>query len=320
MSKVLSSTVEINTLAKWHTAFISTVVCLVVLITSPLAGAASGAGPSHCADYARYATGIDIIGSPKDWDNYAARYGYYLSDAPVTGGVISFEPGAYGADGSYGFVGVVSYYKDDGNYWKVGVRYADAQGQAAGQYYYTGVYEKEYRLLKGDPSVHYVYRDGRYYEPKYYACPEYPDAGQAIISRQYAFPNRASYQTVYSYDRDVVASIASGRMVRVLARAEVGETMWVFVESSRYPGVYYAKTSLCEYGKDERLEKFNPHSPASEEMYYAKAYGDTLIDLGYGDYSKLAGHDGKVTITVKKGGNVKSLQTVQTITLQLKRN
>jgi hypothetical protein len=102
--------------------------------------------------------------------------------------------------------------------------------------------------------------------------------------------------------------------VRILARAEVGETLWVLVKSPYAKGKVYARTY---YEGKAQLRKFNARSPEAYQMYYARDYGDAVLDLGYYDYSKIVGQRGDVTIMIKKGGNPMQLVPVQTITLQL---
>jgi hypothetical protein len=274
----------------------------------------------YYASYARYATGISIFGSPKDWDKYAARYGYYVSDRPVVGGVATFEPGAYNIDYKYGFVGLVIYYRDDVSYWRIGVRYAGSDGDASQEYDYLDVSEKEYRVAKGDQAVHYIYR---YYpnatSSAYYTWSEYVDSGQVTTDRKYSASNEVKPLMVYSADDVVTAYFDQGQVVRTMCKAEVGETLWVFVESTNKPGVVFAKAPYYQNGRDG-LQQFNPYTAAAQQMYYAKDYGDTVLDLGYEDYSKLASYGGKVTITVKKGSYAAYLKTIQTITLQVRDN
>jgi len=262
--------------------------------------------------FVRYATGINIYGSPKDWYILAARYGYYVSDEPVNGSVVSFEPGAYGTNNAYGFLGVVIYYRDDGGYWRIGTRYAypTERGSYYDDYYYAK--EQEFRVLKKDPKVRFIYRNGMNAHPKgYYYYPEY--VGYNIIDKQYPFSDGTEEVTVYPDKNYVKTYVRAGRIVRVLAKAEVGETLWVFIQTPYNAGATYARTYY--YSGKESLKKFDAYSSDAYRMYYAKDYGDTVLDLGYADYSKIAGDSGEVTIIIKKGDDPKQLETLQTISL-----
>jgi hypothetical protein len=266
------------------------------------------------AGYVRRATGIDLFGAPKDWHEFAARYGYYVSDRPVPGGVVCFEGGAYGASEAYGFVGVVVYYQDRGEHWEIVTRYAyptDGRG-------YDGDYVKEqsFRVLKNDPRAHYIYRGGDNARPGgYYTRPEY--AGHNVVGEDYVFQGEAKdVVAVRPEDEHARAYVRPGQVIRVLAKAEVGETLWVFVETPYRAGTVYAVT---HYGGGARLVKYDGSSPDAQRMYYAKNYGDTVLDLGYADYSGIAGDSGEVNITVKKGGDPAHLVTLQTVRLQLER-
>lgn len=261
--------------------------------------------------FVRYATGINIYGSPKDWPTLAAQYGYYVSDEPVAGSVVSFEPGSYGTNSSYGFLGVVAYYQDGGNYWKVGTRYAYSAKGADYYYGHSYVREEEFQVTKKDPKVRYIYRSGMNARPKGYYYPEY--AGYNVVDKQHPFSDETREVTVYTEKSYVKTRVTAGQVVRVLAKAEVGETLWVFIHTPYQAGTTYAQT-YYDSGK-ESLKKFNPGSADAYRMYYAKDYGDTVLDLGYANYSKIAGGSGEVTITIKKGEDPKQLKTLQTISL-----
>jgi surface antigen len=318
MSKLLNPKANQLSFLKSLEGIVSTVVCLVLICLSSVIEAGTRTSPEgRYTYYARTVTGINIYGSPKDWHRYATLYGYNISNKPVVGAIISFEAGAYGADSAYGLVGVVAYYEDAGNYYRIKVRYANSYRETTGQYGYSGVSEREYRVLKNDPAVHYIYQPAQASAPRYYSCPEYSDSDEVILGKQYAISGKEKFLTIYCEDANVRAYIEPGQLIRILARSEVGETVWVFVETPYSPGVIFAKTPFYEHGKDEQLMRFNPYEPKSQDMYYARKYGDIALDLGYGDYSKIAGNNGKVTITIKKGGDARYLQTTQTINLQI---
>ena len=274
---------------------------------------AQATSPAPDTSYVRYATGIDIYGSPKDWYRLAARYGYHVSEQPVVGGVVCFDNGAYGTNPVYGSVAVVVYYQDEGNYWNIGTRYAYPATDGANYDYYSYVKEQSYRVLKNDPNVHYIYRRGMNVRPiGYYSRPEY--AGYDAVGKQYTLSNETKELTIYPKKDYVKAYVGAGQVVRVLAKAEVGETLWVLVKTPYRAGKIYAQTS--NYGK-EQLRRFAADSTNASELYYAQNYGDTVLDLGYADYSKIAGDSGEVTITIKKGKDPMRLQPLQTISLQL---
>lgn len=263
-------------------------------------------------NYVRSATGIYIYGNAGEWHTLAARYGYYVSDRPVPGGAVSFEGGAYGASNAYGFVGVVVYYHDRGDYWEVGTRYAH---KAEGASYYNGSYVKEqaFRVKKNDARAHYIYRSGTNVRPGgYYTRPEY--FGHSVVGKQYAFSTQTEEVVVYQPDVYTKATVGPNQVVRVLAKAEAGETIWVFVETPYRAGNVYART--YHEGK-EHLRRFDVSSPDASHMYYAKNYGDTVLDLGYADYSEIAGDSREVTITIKKGSHPARLQILQVVRLQL---
>lgn len=289
-------------------------VCFAALVVPSAANKTEAKAISErpLTSYVRYATGINIYGSPKDWYTLATRYGYYLSDKPVTGGVLCLTGGAYGTNTAYGFVGVVFYYHDDGDYWNIGTRYS--YPTESGNYSnHSYVKEQAFRVLKKDANVHYIYRASMNASPgSYYTRPEYQ--GPNSVGNQYMLAGGTTDVTVYSEKTYVKAYVGSGQVVRVLAKAEVGETLWVFVKTSDRKGYVYAKTYD---GEKEQLRRFNPYSLEAHQMYYAKNYGDTILDLGYADYSKIAGTGAEVTITVKKGGDPMRLLPLQTITLQM---
>ncbi len=266
-------------------------------------------------DYVRRATGIDLFGAPKDWHSFAARYGYYVSDKPVPGGVVCFEGGAYGASEAYGFAGVVIYYQDRGDHWEVGTRFAYL---AEGRSYYDDSYVKEqvFQVFKNDPRAHFIYRGGMNLRTGgYYTRPEY--VGHNVVGEYHAFSGDAKdVVAVYPKSNYERAFVRAGQVVRVLAKAEVGETLWVFIETPYRAGTVYAVT---HYGGGERLMQFDASSPEAARMYFAKDYGDTVLDLGYADYSRIAGDSGEVTITIKKGGDPARLLPLQTVRLQLDR-
>lgn len=147
---------------------------------------------------------------------------------------------------------------------------------------------------------------------------EYSDSQGVIAGKRYQFTKAIKELVIYSKDQEVKASVDSGEIVRILAKAEAGETLWVFVGTSYHPGSVYAKTYYYGYGATEKLREFNAFAGDAYKMYYVKNYGDNLLDLGYADYAKLAGNNGEITITVKKGGEPRSLKTIQTITLSYK--
>ena len=272
--------------------------------------ATPAAARGHDTSYVRYATGINIYGSPKDWHALAPRYGYYVSRVPVPGGAVCFEQGAYGADDTYGLVAVVVYYRDEGGYWHIVTRYAH---QGAGQYEHSPVEERVFRVRKNDPAVHYIYRGGAG-AGGYYYRPEY--AHGKVEGRRYPLTGGTGAATVYAEGGHTSASAVAGQPVRVLAQAAAGETLWVFVETPYRAGETYAVT---HDGGRERFRKFDARASESARMYYVKGYGDAVLDLGYVDYSALAGAGGKLTITIKKGEDPSRLVPVQTVTLRLAR-
>lgn len=152
--------------------------------------------------------------------------------------------------------------------------------------------------------------------PKYYT--EYSNSQGSIDGKRNQLTKGIREIVIYSKDQDVKYSIEEGQVVRILARAEAGQTMWVFVKTSYKPEAVYAKTRSNEYALTEKLSEFNASTGEAYNMYYAKNYGDYVLDLGYADYSNIAGYKGEVTITVKKGEDPKNLQTIQTITLSYK--
>lgn len=266
--------------------------------------------------YVRSATGIDLFGAPKDWHRLAPRYGYYVSDRPVAGGVVCFAGGAYGSSDAYGFAGVVVYYRDRGAYWEVVTRYAYA-GEGRGRYDDSHVMEKAFHVSKHDARARYIYRGGAAGRPAgYYARPEY--VGHNVVG-DYHVLSGGTQNVVAIYPaggQDERAYVKPGQVVRVLAKAELGETLWVFVETPYRAGTVYAVT---HYGDASRLVKYDGSAPEASRMYYAKDYGDTVLDLGYADYSRIAGDSGEVTITVKKGADPARLMPLQTVRLHLYR-
>jgi hypothetical protein len=265
------------------------------------------------SSYVRYATGMNIYGSPKEWYTLATRYGYYVADKPVTGGVVSFDSGAYGTTSPYGFVGVVVYYQEDGGYWNIGTRYAYAATASGNYYSHSYVKEQSFRVLKKYPQVHFIYRSGmNARHDTYYYQPEY--AGYEVVGKQYTLSDETKEVTVYPENSYVKEYVRPGQVVRVLARAEVGETLWVFVKTPYRTGKVYVKTY---YQGKEQLKAFDASAADAYQMYYVKNYGDTVLDLGYADYSKIAGDSGEVTITIKKGRDPMRLQPLQSISLQL---
>lgn len=261
--------------------------------------------------YVRYATGINIYGNPQDWYALASYYGYELSDKPVRGGVVSFQKGAYGTNAVYGFVGLVLYYQDSGNYWDLGVRYAYPTTGRMNYYNHSPAREQSFHVLKDDKSVHYIYRRGENLKAdSYYIYPHY--AGYNIVGEREAFSPGGDESVVYPKPALVKTYLASGKLVRILARAEVGQTLWVFVKAPGHSRYTYART--YSEGK-EKWVKFDPYSDDAHRMYYASNYGDTVLDLGYVDYSKIAGSKGEVIVTIKKGNKPNELMTLQTIKL-----
>ena len=147
---------------------------------------------------------------------------------------------------------------------------------------------------------------------------EYADSEGAITGKRYRLPKERKELVVYSNDPNVKANVEANQVVRILAKAEAGETLWVFIGTAYHPGMAYAKSYAYGYGSVERLQEFDPYASYAYRMYYVKSCDDNLVDLGYGDYSKLAGYSGAVTITVKKGEDPKDLKTIQTINLSYK--
>jgi hypothetical protein len=261
--------------------------------------------------YVRYATGINIYGNPQDWYTLASYYGYEVSDKPVRGGVVSFQKGSYGTNAAYGFVGVVLYYQDSGNYWDLGVRYAYPAAASTNYFSHSPAREQSFHVLKNDSTVHYIYRRGESLKADaYYFFPQY--AGYGIEGERQAFSPGNEEFTIYPEKSYVRAYVGSGKLVRILAKAEVGETLWVFVKAPGYSPYTYARTFF--EGKEKWL-RFNSYSNEAYRMYYANSYGDTILDLGYVDYSKIAGANGDVSITIKKGSKPDELVTLQTIKL-----
>lgn len=263
-------------------------------------------------NYVRSATGIYIYGNAREWHTLAARYGYYVSDKPVPGGAVCFEGGAYGASDAYGFVGVVVYYHDRGDYWEVGTRYA-YKVEGANHYSDSSVREQAFRVMKKDARAHYIYRSGMNARPGgYYTRPEY--VGHGVVGKQYALSTHTQEVVVHQQDVYAKASVGPNQVVRVLAKAEPGETIWVFVETPYRAGTVYART---HYDGKEHLRRFAASAPDASRMYYAKNYGDTVLDLGYADYSEIAGDSREVTITIKKGSDPVRLQLLQVVRLHL---
>lgn len=145
---------------------------------------------------------------------------------------------------------------------------------------------------------------------------EYSDSQGVIAGKRYQLTRETKELVIYSKDENVRATVEPGQVVRILAKVVSGETLWVFVGTPYHPGVVYARTYA--YGSTEKLREFNANTGDAYRMYFVKNYGDTILDMGYADYAKIAGTDGEVTITVKKGGDPRSLKTIQTITLSYK--
>lgn len=312
----------INSLGSKVNCFLRMLVILSVTCATVLTGLlavdfaeAKTTPVSSDTSYVRYATGINIYGAPKDWYGLAVHYGYYVSDQPVPGGVVSFEKGAYGTNSTYGFVGVVVYYREVGNYWDFGARYSYPATERTIYYNHAFAKEQSFRVLKKDPNVHYIYRHGENKRPDgYYFRPEY--VGYEVLGTRQPLAAEKREVTVYSENVFAKAFVGSGQVVRILAKAEVGETIWVFIKTSHQPKITYAKTYY--YGKEE-LSRFDPYSGQAYKMYYAKDYGDSVLDLGYGDYSNIAGKGGEITVTLKKGNDPRRLVPLQTIRLRLGR-
>ncbi len=261
--------------------------------------------------YVRYATGINIYGNPQNWYALASYYGYELSDKPVRGGVVSFQKGAYGTNADYGFVGVVLYYQDSGNYWDLGVRYAYPTTGRLNYFNHSQAREQSFHVLKNDRDVHYIYRRGENLKAdSYYFDPQY--AGYSIVGERKAFSPGSDEITVYPEKAFARAYLGSGKLVRILAKAEVGQTLWVFVKAPGHSRYTYARA--YSEGK-EKWFKFDEYSDHAYRMYYASNYGDTVLDLGYVDYSKIAGANREVIVTIKKGNKPDELVTLQTIKL-----
>jgi len=108
----------------------------------------------QCTTYAKCATGLNITGDGKDWDNNAGSKNK-VGSTPIVGGAMNFEKGAYGADSNHGHVGKVMSYKSDGSYWKVTVRHANWSTKFS-NCGCDNVSEKEFRVKKGDSQVHYI--------------------------------------------------------------------------------------------------------------------------------------------------------------------
>ena len=147
---------------------------------------------------------------------------------------------------------------------------------------------------------------------------EYADSEGTITGKRYALTRDKKELVVYSSNQNVKADVEPNQVVRILAKAEAGETLWVLIGTGYHPGTAYAKSYAYGYGPVERLQAFDPYASYAYRMYYVKNCDDNLLDLGYGDYSKLAGYNGSVTITVKKGEDPKELKTIQTINLSYK--
>jgi hypothetical protein len=304
---------KVNGFFRWLCSF--ALAGLLALTMLPAIGRtlakSNAVGPD--TDYVRYATGINIYGAPKDWYMLAPQYGYYLSETPVVGGVVSFRGGTYGTNSNYGFVALVVYYKELGDYWDLGTRYAYPKSDGVRYYNHFSAKEQTFRIRKHDPNVYYIYRRGENLRPAgYYFYPEY--AGYDVVGKQNVLSSETKEVTVYPDTNSGTAYVGPGQVVRVLAKAEIGETMWVLVHTPYRKGSVYAKTY---YNGKEQLTKFNAASPDARYMYYVQNYGDTVIDLGYADYSKIAGGAGQVKITIMKGGDPMKLQPLQTVTLQL---
>ena len=110
-----------------------------------------------CVEYARAATGIQIYGDGKDWDDNAAAYGYSISSTPVIGGAMNFEAGAHGANGTYGHVAKVVYaYEYTWNHWVVKVRHANWGGTDS-HLGCNNVSYKIFTIVEGDNTVHFIY-------------------------------------------------------------------------------------------------------------------------------------------------------------------
>lgn len=160
-----------------------------------------------------------------------------------------------------------------------------------------------------------LYHFGLDVRPIYYT--EYSSSGGVLIGKRFQMSKDVKELVIYSEDPYVKRYVQQGQVVRILARAERGETLWIFVETSNHPGGVYAKTGLHNYGAVEKLQEFNSSTGDAYRMYFARAYGDTVLDLGYADYSKIAGK-GEAIISVKKGDDPETLKTIQTITLAYK--
>lgn len=296
-------------------------LCLVALIPSLAAGQsiAKARTQFQYSSYARYATGINIFGSPKDWVSYAAQYGYGLSDKPVSGGVIIFDPTADSQSNSYGMVGVVTYYYDDSDYWKIGVRYASPKSDTSNYYDYAYVTDQEIRVSKNVSTVHYIYRDGANKYPAYYIRPEYSDAEREITVKQLTVSKENCPITIYSDKEYLETNATQGQPVRILSKAEIGETLWVYIQVPSQNATYYLRPYSYGYPGNMKQKNIFVYSPEAQEVYYAKNYGDTILDLGYVDYSKLAGYKGKVIVTIKKGESPIESTTIQTFSLQFQK-
>lgn len=94
----------------------------------------SAAGPHfcECVEFVKNRFGLNgAAGNAKDMGPFLAKHGFRRSDAPVVGGVVIFQPGAYksGEGAIYGHVGLIeSIAPAAPNGWFVGVRGANQTG------------------------------------------------------------------------------------------------------------------------------------------------------------------------------------------------
>ncbi len=274
----------------------------------------------QCVAYARCASGINIYGNANQWDNLAASYGYRLASRPMVPGVINFEAGAYGADKQYGHVANVLSYQDGGSYWNVRVRHANwgpgtITDSACGC---SNVSEKTFSIRKNDPTVHFIY-DPRRFPTGVYAAPRLPIGDERAIDSTNPFSDQPGAISIDSDEPEVNAMVKLGQRINLKAKAETDERIWVLIESARFPGSIFALLAPTVCNDGNCLERFIPEQADSgaETLYYSSLYGDTRIDLDSLDFIKLAGINGEVVITIKKGVDPQALSTIQTIRIKV---
>lgn len=106
---------------------LSVVLMLVVLTSLLFLPTTAHAGVNcQCVGYVKNYFGIiESTGNAKDMGAWFLNHGFTAASSPVVGAVAVMQPGFPSVDPTYGHVGIVDSYSDQGSNWKIYVRGAN---------------------------------------------------------------------------------------------------------------------------------------------------------------------------------------------------